>query len=156
MNFGFSSFTNSSQLGKVCPNGPTDLAVAVPCGTYGRIAPRSDLEPKHHLAVVAGVIDADYSGTVRIVLFNHGNLDFHVSKCDRIAQLLLERIESPPVVFVNHLPETNLGSKGFGSTGMTVLEADGRVVVTPSVPSGGTDPKDWPRPVTPVAVIEAD
>ena len=134
---------------------PTDLAVAVPCGTYGRIAPRSGLAAKHHLAVVAGVIDADYRGNVKIALFNHGNLDFHVLKGDSIAQLLLERIESPPVVVVNHLPVTNRGSKGFGSTGMTVLEADGRVVVTPSVPSGGPDPKDQSRPVPPVAVIEA-
>ena len=79
---------------------PTDTAVAIPERTYGRIAPRSVLAAKHHLAVGAGVIDADYRGNVRVVLFNHGNLDFHVSKGDRIAQLLLERIASPPVVAV--------------------------------------------------------
>ena len=79
---------------------PTDNAVAIPEGTYGCIAPRSGLAAKHHLAVGAGVIDADYRRNVRVVLFNHGNLDFHVSKGDRIAQLLLERIASPPVVAV--------------------------------------------------------
>ena len=79
---------------------PTDIAVAITEGTYGRIAPRNGLAAKYHLAVGAGVIDADYRGNVRVVLFNHGNLDFHVSKGDRIAQLLLERIASPPVVAV--------------------------------------------------------
>ena len=59
---------------------PTDIAVAIPEGTYGRIAPRSGLAAKHHLAVGAGVIDADYRWNVRVVLFNHGNLDFHVSR----------------------------------------------------------------------------
>ena len=68
---------------------PTDIAVAMPEGTYGRIASRSGLAAKHHLAVGAGVIDADYRGNVKIVLFNHGNLDFHVSNVDRVAQLLL-------------------------------------------------------------------
>ena len=74
---------------------PTDLAVAVRSGTYVRIAPMSGLAAKHHFAVGEGVIDADYRGNIEIVLFNYGNLDFHVSKGDRIAQLLLERIESP-------------------------------------------------------------
>ena len=77
---------------------PTDTAVAIPEGTYGRISPRSGLAAKHHLAVGAEVIDADYRGNVRVLLFNHGNLDFHVAKEDRIAQLLLERIASPSVV----------------------------------------------------------
>ena len=72
----------------------TDIAIAVPKGTYGRIASRSDLAAKHHLAVGAGVIDADYLGNVKVLLFNRGTLDFHVSKCDRIAQLLLERVSS--------------------------------------------------------------
>ena len=74
---------------------PTDIAVAIPEVTYGRIAARSGLEATHHLAIGAGVIDADYRGNVRVVLFNDGNLDFHVSKGNRIAQLLLERIASP-------------------------------------------------------------
>ena len=67
----------------------TDLAVAVAPGIYGRISPMSGLAEKHHLAVGVGVIDADFRGNVNIVPFNHGNRDFHVSKCDRIAQLLL-------------------------------------------------------------------
>ena len=74
---------------------PTDIAVAIPKGTYGKIAPRRGLAPKHHLAVGAGVIDADYRGNFKAVLFNHGKFDFHISNGDQIAQLLLERIASP-------------------------------------------------------------
>ena len=92
---------------------------------------------KHHLAVGAGVIDADFRGNVKIVFFNHGNLEFHVPKGDRISQLLLERIESPPAVVVTQPPWTNPGSECFGSTGMTVLEAGGCVVATPPVSQTG-------------------
>ena len=82
----------------------TDISIALPEGTYGRIAPRSGLAAKHYLAVGAGVIGADFRGNVNVVLFNHSSLDFHVSKGDRIAQLLLERIASPPVINVTELP----------------------------------------------------
>ena len=88
-----------------------DLAVDVMCGTHGRIAPMSGLAAKHHLTVETGVIDAYYRGNVKIVLFNHWNLNFHVSKYDRVSQLLLERIESPPFGFYTHLPVTNRGLK---------------------------------------------
>jgi len=83
---------------------PTDLDIDVPHGTYGRIAPRSGLAAKHHLEVGAGVIDADLSVNVKIVLFNYGNLDFNVSKGDRFAQLLLKRNESPPGTKALDLP----------------------------------------------------
>ena len=66
----------------------TYLAVAVPSGTYGRIPPRSGLAAKHYLAVGSILIDADFRGNVKIVLFNHGNLGFHISKSDGIAQLI--------------------------------------------------------------------
>ena len=121
---------------------PTDLDVAVPHGTYGRLASRSGLTAKHHLALGAGVIDAGFRGNVKILLFNHGKLDFHVPKCNRIAQLLLERFESPPVVVVTQLPGTNGGYEGFGSTWMAVLEAGGWVVATPPVSSDGPDPSE--------------
>ena len=101
---------------------PTDIAIALPNGWYGRIAPRSRLAAKHHLAVGAGVIDGDFRGKVKVVLFNHGSLDFHATKGDRIAQLLLERIASPPVMLVTELPETSRGAKGFGSSGLNMAE----------------------------------
>ena len=104
----------------------TDLAVRVPLGTYGRIAPRSGLAAKHFLQVGAGVIDPDYSGNVKILLFNHSKKDYIVKKGDRIAQRLLERIEIPLVQAVEKLPDTARGAAGFGSTGVEQppVEAD--------------------------------
>lgn len=96
----------------------TDLAIALPSGCYGRVAARSGLAVKHGIDVGAGVIDADYRGDVRVVLFNHSDVDIEVSKHDRIAQLILERILTPPVVEVTDLGATARGSSGFGSTGV--------------------------------------
>ncbi|OQV10261.1 hypothetical protein CLAIMM_14286 [Cladophialophora immunda] len=86
-------------------------------GTYGRVAPRSGLAAKHFIDTGAGVIDADYRGEVKVLLFNHGEADFQVNKGDRIAQLVLERIYTPEIVEVENLEESVRGAGGFGSTG---------------------------------------
>ena len=96
----------------------TGLIMKVPKGTYGRIAPRSGLAWKHHIDVGAGVIDRDYRGVVRVVLFNHSDTDFKVSQGDRVAQLVLELILTPEVSTDYCLDETSRGQKGFGSTGV--------------------------------------
>jgi deoxyuridine 5'-triphosphate nucleotidohydrolase len=96
----------------------TDISLAVPAGTYGRIAPRSSLALKHGIDVGAGVIDADYTGHVGVVLLNHGPNDFTIKIGDRIAQLILERILTPKVVKVQNLDNTKRGTSGFGSTGV--------------------------------------
>jgi dUTP pyrophosphatase len=83
----------------------------------GRIAPRSGLAAKHSIQTGAGVIDADYRGQVKVLLFNHGENDFEVKEGDRIAQLVLERIYTPEVVAVEELEESVRGAGGFGSTG---------------------------------------
>lgn len=57
---------------------PTDLSIAVPEGTYARVAPRSGLTWKHSIDVGVGVIDADYKGPVGVILFNHSDVDFEV------------------------------------------------------------------------------
>ncbi len=98
---------------------PTDLSICVPSGTYGRIAPRSGLAWKNSIDVGAGVIDEDYRGPVGIILFNHSDLDFNIKKGDRIAQLILEKIQIAPVKEVADLDETKRGSDGFGSTGLS-------------------------------------
>jgi len=96
----------------------TGVAVAVPPGTYGRVAARSGLAVKHSLAVGAGVIDADYRGEVGVVLFNlHPSLDYTVPKGSRIAQLVLEQIVTCSVLVVASLEGTERDAKGFGSTG---------------------------------------
>jgi len=96
---------------------PPDLSVALPPGVYGRVAPRSGLAVKKGIACGAGVIDGDYRGAVGVVLFNHGAEDFAVTRGDRVAQLVLERIATPAVVEVDSLDDTERGAGGFGSTG---------------------------------------
>jgi len=98
----------------------TDLSIAVPAGTYGRVAPRSGLAWKHSIDVGAGVIDADYRGNVGVILFNHSDKDFKVEIGDRIAQLIIERIELPHVQEVDELDDTIRGGGGFGSTGVAL------------------------------------
>ncbi|KAI1767606.1 deoxyuridine 5'-triphosphate nucleotidohydrolase [Hypoxylon sp. FL1150] len=95
----------------------TDISIAVPAGTYGRIAPRSGLASKHFIDTGAGVIDADYRGPVKVLLFNHDEADFAVAEGDRVAQLVVERIYTPEVVEVQELEESVRGAGGFGSTG---------------------------------------
>ena len=94
----------------------TDIQIHVPEGTYGRIAPRSGLT-KHLLDVWAGVVDEDYTGNVCVVLFNHADEEYAVSKGDRVAQLICEKIEYPMLYECKRLQETDRGAHGFGSTG---------------------------------------
>jgi dUTP pyrophosphatase len=102
---------------------PTDIAISIPYGTYARIAPRSSLAWKNHIDVGAGIVDFDFRGNVGVVLFNHSNDDFIIKKQDRIAQLILEKIEvDAELEVVDDLEDTERGSSGFGSTGTGVLE----------------------------------
>ena len=73
----------------------TGLAVALPAGTYARIAPRSGLAIRNFIDVGAGVVDSDYWGEIKMVLFNHSAEDFKVQAGEQITQLILERIETP-------------------------------------------------------------
>ena len=95
----------------------TGVAIVLPPGVYGRVAPRSGLAVKHGIQVGAGVVDPDYTGEVKVVLFNHGDKDFEVKRGERIAQLVLERCETPDVEEIGLLEETERGAGGFGSTG---------------------------------------
>jgi len=103
---------------------PTDLAIALPEGTYGRVAPRSGLAWKHSIDTGAGVIDQDYRGNVGVILFNHGDKDLTIARGDRVAQLILERIAIAQVHEVDELPSTDRGAGGFGSTGVKRLKVD--------------------------------
>jgi dUTP pyrophosphatase len=99
---------------------PTDISISIPCDTYARIAPRSGLALKNKLDVGAGVVDCDYRGPIGVVMFNHSTVDYTVNNGDRIAQLILEKIDchSVPVEVDNFGEETTRGSGGFGSTGL--------------------------------------
>ena len=73
----------------------TGLAVALPMGTYARIAPRSGLAIHNFIDVEAGTVDSDYQGEIKVVLFNHSAEDFAIQAGDPIAQLILEQMKLP-------------------------------------------------------------
>ena len=95
----------------------TDLQVRVPKGTYGRVAPRSGLAWNNHIDIGAGVVDEDYRGALRVVMFNHAEIPFTVEKGDRVAQLVCQKVCYPEIELRENLDETERGNAGFGSTG---------------------------------------
>ena len=95
----------------------TGLAVAVPVGFYGRVAPRSGLAVKNGLDVLAGVIDSDYRGEVCCALLNTGDEPINLPQGSRLCQLIIEQIITPVPEWANDLDETARGAGGFGSTG---------------------------------------
>ena len=95
----------------------TGIKIMLPENCYGRIAPRSGLAVKHALDVGAGVVDEDYRGEIKVVMFNLSDEDFLVTKGMRIAQLVCERIWYPSIEKVDSVDETKRGEGGFGSTG---------------------------------------
>lgn len=95
----------------------TGIAVSMPVDCVGLIWPRSGLAVRHGVDVLAGVIDSDYRGGVGVVLANHGADDFVVDVGDRIAQLLVQKVEASQLRVVEKLGRTHRGGLGFGSTG---------------------------------------
>jgi dUTP pyrophosphatase len=95
----------------------TGLAVAIPHGFYGRVAPRSGLAVKQGLDVLAGVIDSDYRGELCCVLYNTSDVAIELPAGSKICQLIIEKIITPQPTWVNDLDETARGAGGFGSTG---------------------------------------
>jgi dUTP pyrophosphatase len=95
----------------------TGLAVAIPEGFYGRVAPRSGLAVRHGIDVLAGVIDSDYRGEILCALVNHGTEAFEIEPGAHVAQLVVESIATPEPAWAEDLEETERGAGGFGSTG---------------------------------------
>lgn len=99
---------------------PTGIRVAVPQGYELQVRPRSGLALKHGVTVLntPGTVDSGYRGEVGVILINHGWEPFMVKRGDRIAQLVLARVETASYVAVESLPESERGDGGFGSTGV--------------------------------------
>ena len=97
----------------------TGIALAIPPGYAGFVQARSGLAFRHGLMVVnaPGLIDAGYRGEVRVCLYNSGTEPFAVAPGDRIAQLVIQPVESAEFVVVDGLNDTHRGDGGFGSTG---------------------------------------
>jgi dUTP pyrophosphatase len=96
---------------------PTGLRVEIPGGHVGLVWPRSGLAVRHGIDTLAGVIDSDYRGEVKVVLVNHGDAVFSIAPGDRIAQLLVQRVERARFEATSELEDTERDEGGFGSTG---------------------------------------
>jgi dUTP diphosphatase len=98
---------------------PTGLALAIPPGFAGFVLPRSGLALRHGVTLLntPGLIDAGYRGEVQVLLVNLGDTPVKLSRGDRIAQLVVQRIERVALTPVAELPPTTRGTGGFGSTG---------------------------------------
>jgi dUTP pyrophosphatase len=96
---------------------PTAIRLQIPRGHVGLVWPRSGLAVRHGIDTLAGVVDSDYRGEVRVVLVNHGDEPFRVEPGDRIAQLLLQRVERVAFAAAPSIDDTDRGGGGFGSTG---------------------------------------
>ena len=99
---------------------PTGLAIAIPSGFEGQVRPRSGLALKHGITVLnaPGTIDADYRGELSVLLINHGEQDFEVTRGMRIAQLVICPVSRIEWSNVGDLTGTNRGGNGYGSTGI--------------------------------------
>jgi deoxyuridine 5'-triphosphate nucleotidohydrolase len=95
----------------------TGLAIEIPPGFYGRVAPRSGLAVRHGIDVLAGVIDADYRAEVKVPLINFGQELVSIKAGERIAQLIIEQAAMCNYVWAEELNDTERGEGGFGSTG---------------------------------------
>jgi dUTP pyrophosphatase len=97
----------------------TGLSLAIPVGFAGFVQPRSGLAFKHGIMVVnsPGLIDAGYRGEVRVSLYNSGSESFLINVGERIAQLVVQRVEEPAFIESAVLADTARGEGGFGSSG---------------------------------------
>jgi len=101
---------------------PTGIAVAIPPGYAGLVLIRSGLAARHGIQCVnsPGLIDSGYRGEIAVIMLNTDKRDsFVVSRGDRIAQLVFQRVEEVALVKVDQLDRTSRGEGGFGSTGIS-------------------------------------
>ena len=98
---------------------PTNLILEVPIGYEAQIRPRSGLALKHNIGIInsPGTIDADYRGELKILLTNFGKQPFTVKFGERIAQMIISKVEKAELVISEDLSNTTRSSGGFGHTG---------------------------------------
>lgn len=96
----------------------TGFSFEIPPGKVGMIRPRSGLAVMYGIDVMAGVVDSDYRGEVKVVLVNHGDDPMIINKGDRIAQMIVHDVYQGLVAETNWLSRTQRAADGFGSTGV--------------------------------------
>ena len=114
---------------------PTGVAMALPPGYVGLVHPRSGLAARHGLTIVnaPGTVDAGYRGEIKVCLLNTDRQDaVRLSRGDRIAQLVIQRVERAAFAVVDQLPDSARGTGGFGSTGGFGAPAPAAAGATPA------------------------
>ena len=99
---------------------PTGVAIALPEGFVALVHPRSGLAAKHGLSILntPGTVDAGYRGEIKVLLVNHDLREpIELRRGDRVAQLVVQRVEQAAFVEVESLPDSVRGDGGYGSTG---------------------------------------
>ena len=99
---------------------PTGLVLALPPGLEAQVRPRSGLALRHGLTVLnsPGTIDCDYRGEVMVLLVNLGDAPVRINRGERIAQMVVQRVERASLIEVTEIAATRRGVGGFGSTGV--------------------------------------
>ena len=101
---------------------PTGISIALPDGYVALVHPRSGLAIKHGVTMVnaPGTVDAGYRGELKLILINHDKYEsVSFKRGDRVAQLVIQRVERAEFIEVQELPGSGRGTDGFGSTGRT-------------------------------------
>ncbi len=97
---------------------PTGIAFAIPEGFVGLIWDKSGISQKNGLKSLGGVIDAGYRGEVFVGLYNTSDTAHAFNVGDKVAQILIQKIEQPEIIEVTELGQTERGEGAFGSTGI--------------------------------------
>ena len=118
----------------------TDIGIQLPMNTYGRIAPRSGLALHKQIDIGGGVIDREYVGPIIVIIFNHSNFNFVVHAGDRIAQLIVEKIQPTVLVEVQTLdsPSSTLSNPPTSPNTSAVVVADNNARGSQGLGSSGT------------------
>ncbi len=97
---------------------PTGIAIALPAGYEAQIRPRSGLAYRNGISLVntPGTIDADYRGEIKVIMINFGDEDFVINRGERIAQMVINKVEQVKWQLMTELDETKRNDGGFGST----------------------------------------
>lgn len=101
--------------GRLCVD--TGIAISIPKGCYGHICDRSGNALKKGLTVLGGIVDCGYFGSIGVILLNTSSEPVTVDHGDRIAQIIFKKHESPELIEVTDLGDSQRATNGFGSTG---------------------------------------
>ncbi|MFC1638347.1 dUTP diphosphatase [Patescibacteria group bacterium] len=96
----------------------TGIAVAIPEGYAGLIWDKSGIALNGGIKTMGGVIDSNYRGEIAVIMVNLSKKDYTINKGDKVAQILIQKVECPMIEEVEELDDTERGEGGFGSTGL--------------------------------------